>query len=59
MEITGNNFGAATYAMKKAMEMPNVLMELIQNTVNSPPEPQQPEALMAEAGKGNIIDLVV
>jgi len=35
MEITGTNVGASTYAMKKALEMPNLLLSLVQQTANS------------------------
>ena len=67
MEMSGISAGAATYAMKKAMEMPNILINLIQKSapaanqplatgrpVTSPNEPD----LAAVTGKGKILDLV-
>jgi len=65
VEISGTNIGASTYAMKKAMEMPNILMSLIQNSAVSDnqslgtkaPVPQSVD-VSAVTGKGRIIDLV-
>ena len=66
MEINTNNIGASTYAMKKAMEMPNLMLNLIQQTAdsgkqplgtNSPTAPQALD-LATITGKGKIIDLV-
>jgi hypothetical protein len=66
MEINTNNIGASTYAMKKAMEMPNLMRNLIQQTAdsgkqplgtNSPTAPQTLD-LATITGKGKIIDLV-
>jgi hypothetical protein len=67
MEMNGISAGAATYVMKKAMEMPNILINLIQNSapagnqplatgrpVTSPNEPD----LAAVTGKGKILDIV-
>ena len=64
MEISGTNIGASTYAMKKAMEMPNILMNLIQNsaiekqTLGTKSPISQPIDVSAVTGKGKIIDLV-
>lgn len=65
MEVSGTNIGASTYALKKAMEMPNILMSLIQNAAGSgdqslatkTPVPQAVD-VSAATGKGRIIDLV-
>lgn len=65
MEISGTNIGASTYAMKKAMEMSNILMNLIQNSsVNGvqalgtkSPIPQSVN-ISSSTGKGELIDLV-
>ena len=35
MEIGGSNTGASIYAMKKAMEMPNLFLNLVQQTTDS------------------------
>jgi len=65
MEINGISAGAATYAMKKAMEIPNILMNLVQassmegsgpNTMQSAPS-LQPD-ISASTGKGKLINLV-
>jgi len=66
MEIDGNNIGASTYAMKKAMEMPNLLLSLVQQTADSgkqslstkTPETIKTIDLETIKGKGNIIDLI-
>lgn len=65
MEISGTNIGAATYALKKAMEMPKVLLNLIQNSANNEkqtlvmnsPVPQSFD-ISSVIGKGKNIDLV-
>ena len=65
MEINGTNNGAATFAMKKALEMPNILLDLIQSsasngnqTANLKSPMPQPVNISAVTGKGRIIDLV-
>ena len=65
MEISGTNIGASTYAMKKAMEMPNILMNLVQSsavsgnqTLGTKSHVSQPIDVSAVTGKGKIIDLV-
>lgn len=65
MEISGTNIGASTYAMKKAMEMPNILMNLIQSsavngnqTLGTKSPVSLPIDVAAVTGKGKIIDLV-
>lgn len=66
MEIGGTNAGASTYAMKKAMEMPNLLLSLVQQTADSGkqtlgtknPEAIQTLDLATITGKGTIIDLI-
>ncbi len=66
MEIGETNIGASTYAMKKAMELPNLLLGLIQQTTDSgkqtlnsnPSAPIQTADLGTITGKGQIIDLI-
>ena len=65
MEINRPNITASTYAMKKALDMPNILMDLVRNSVSSGQEPlgtnnpsPQPVDISAITGKGRIIDLV-
>lgn len=66
MEIGGTNAGASTYAMKKAMEMPNLLLSLVQQSADSgkqtlgtkSPSATQAIDLATVTGKGTIIDLV-
>ena len=65
MEISGTNIGASTFAMKKAMEMPNILMALVQKSAVNDTQAlgtnsslPQPSNLSAVTGKGRIIDLV-
>lgn len=66
MEISGTNIGAATYAMKRAMEMPNILMNLVQSSGTNSNTSQgmrntiaQPPDLSANSSKGKRIDLVI
>lgn len=65
MEInSGINIGASIYAMRKALEMPNVMMSLVQNstvdnqTLGTKSPISQPIDVSAVTGKGEIIDLV-
>lgn len=66
MEIGGTNTGASTYAMKKAMEMPNLLINLVQQTAESgnqvlgreATKTDQTAGLDAITGKGKLIDTV-
>jgi|GEM_PF-1210743 len=66
MEIGGSNTGASTYAMKKAMEMPNLLLNLVQQTADSgkhlhstkTPKTAHTIDLDTVTGKGKIIDIV-
>jgi len=66
MEISQTNTGASTYAMKKAMEMPNLMLSLLEQI----PDPGK-QALGTKSsaatqildpskitGKGKIIDLI-
>ena len=65
-EIEGNNIGASTYAIKKAMEMPNLLISLVQQTADSGKQSlptKSPIAIQTLdrptiSDKGEIIDLV-
>jgi len=65
MEMGGTNSGASTYAMKKAMEMPKLLLSLVEQTAGlqkQPPVVQpaaQPVDFVAMAGKGGIINLTI
>ena len=66
MEISGTHIGASTYAMQKAMEMPNILLSLVQQTTETgkqslgtkSPKATQPLDLETMTGKGKIIDLI-
>ncbi|MBU0993922.1 MAG: hypothetical protein KJ737_15615 [Proteobacteria bacterium] len=65
MEVSGTNIGASTYALKKAMEMPGILMNLVQNSAENKgqslemnrPVPNPPD-ISSVTGKGKIIDIV-
>lgn len=67
MEISGTTIGASIFAMKKAMEMPNILLNLIEQTADSggqalamkSPISSTPVDLAAITGKGKILDIVV
>lgn len=60
------NIGASTYAMKKAMEMPNLLQSLVQQTADSGSQALGTETTKTSqtvdpntvTGKGKIIDIV-
>jgi len=58
MDINGINIGASTYAMKKAIEMPKHMLNLVQQTPNaeSPVVKQAPD-FATITGKGKIIDI--
>ena len=66
MEIGGSNIGASAYAMKKAMEMPKLLLNLVQQTADSgnqlhstkTPKTGSAVDLDSVTGKGKIIDIV-
>lgn len=66
MEINSTPGGASIYAMKKAMDMPNLLLSLVRQTADSgkltpnatPPDPPRALDLAAMTGKGKIIDIV-
>jgi len=65
MEINGTNSGVATYAMKKALEVPEAVMNVVQDAgaregqtlAMQSPETRQPDRAAA-TGKGTIIDVV-
>lgn len=67
MNINGTlNTAASTDAMKKAMAMPNLMLNLLQQPTNTSsqslntqiPEVQQPSDLATITGKGKVIDIV-
>ena len=66
MDISKTNAGASTYAMKKAMEMPNLMLQLVQQTAGSGQAPLKTDSSAelqkpntgAVNGKGGIIDIV-
>lgn len=66
MEISKTNVGAAAYAMKKAMAMPNLMLSLLeansdlgkQSLGATGPVTTQTLDLLEISGKGKIIDLV-
>lgn len=66
MEMQGGNIAASTYAMKKALAMPTMLMDLVASSAVAEKQPlattapaPTPSDLAALSGKGGIIDLVV
>jgi len=66
MEISNTNMGASTYAMKKAMAMPNLVISLLEQIPDSgkqalgtkPPAATDPLDLTKITDKGNLIDLI-
>ena len=66
MEINSINIGASTYAMKKAIERPNPMLNLVQQIGNNDsqslntknPVVKQTPDLSDIPGKGKIIDIV-
>ncbi|MDH4331560.1 MAG: hypothetical protein OEV89_03180 [Desulfobulbaceae bacterium] len=65
MKINETNTGAATFAMKKAMEMPKTLVNLVQNstadaknTLGTMSPALQPKDISMHTGKGKIVDIV-
>lgn len=66
MEINDSSTGASTYAMKRAIEMPNLLLDLLQQTADANQQSlaaeRSPEAdrldVSAAAGKGTLINIV-
>lgn len=66
MEISGSNLTASTFALKQAIEMENILLGLIQNSVGAAgqalatqtPAPSAPVDLSAMTGKGKLINTV-
>lgn len=67
MDINGPlNTAASTDAMKKAMAMPNLMLNLLQLSANAStqsldtklPEVQQSSDLAAITGKGKVIDII-
>ena len=65
MQINGTNIGAATFAMKKAMTMPNILMNLVQDssadgksTESMHSSASLPLDIPSSTGKGKHINLV-
>ncbi len=67
MEISSTSNGASAYALKKAIEMPAVILNLIKNTDGSaeqslgskPNVTRELSDQEALTGKGNLIDLLV
>jgi hypothetical protein len=66
MNINESNTGASTYAMKKAMEMPNLMLNLVQQISNSQsqslntegPAVEQTPDFSAITGKGKMVDII-
>lgn len=64
MEINGTNSGAAVYAMKKSLELPQSLLGVVQSSGNADQNPALKSGdgvsveLSAVTGKGKIIDVV-
>lgn len=66
MKIAETGIGAATYSLKKALEMPNTLVQLLQNSSGEQQQAlesksiiQQPIKDSSVAEKGNIIDIII
>ncbi len=66
MEIRGASSGAATYAMKKALEMPDPVMKAVQDSGGSEGQALATKGTEVQAvdraeatGKGKILDVVV
>lgn len=66
MDINATNTGASTYAMKKAMAMPKLMLDLVQQIPNPESQSLNTESLSVQqasdlasiTGKGKIIDIV-
>jgi len=66
MNINGTNITASTNAMKKAIEMPKLMLNLLEQTSNTAsrslntqtPAIQQAPDLGTITGKGKIIDII-
>jgi len=66
MDINATDTGASTYAMKKAIEMPKLVLDLIQQIPNPESQAlntesraaQQKSNFAAITGKGKIVDIV-
>ena len=64
MDINATNIGASSYAMKKAMEMPELMLNLLQEipesqslkTENAAVQPATD--LSGVTGKGKLIDII-
>jgi hypothetical protein len=67
MEINTNNMGASTYSMKKAMEMPALMLNLLEQAADSgtqalgtkSPAQAQTGEIAEITNKGSIIDLIL
>lgn len=66
MDINGTHMGASIYSMKKAMEMPKNMLNLVQQIPDTRSQPLNTESPVAKqspdlatiTGKGNIIDII-
>ncbi len=64
MEISGAGADAATYALKKALEMPETILKLLPQPASDPLSSssditvQTTNAVQTITGKGSIIDIV-
>ncbi len=67
MQITSNTTGAATFAMQKAMAMPEIVLDLVRHAAAAAgeplatPPPAGPFAVLPAtvSGKGRMIEVVV
>jgi hypothetical protein len=67
MEINTNNMGASTYSMKKAMQMPSLMLNLLEQAAESgtqalgikSPAVTQIREIAESTNKGSIIDLIL
>lgn len=65
MDIGGTNIHASTYAMKKAIDMPKLMLNLVQQIPSTDgslntesPDVKQTHDIAATTGKGRAIDIV-
>ncbi len=63
MEISGTGTGAATYALKKALEIPDTILNLLPQPASAPLSSSSNIAVQAtdadqHSEKGSIIDIV-
>ena len=64
MEISNRSTGASVYAMKKALDIPKTLLDMIQDTRAMPQPPaistnsMQAQDTTTVTGKGAVVDII-